>query len=441
MPTKGAKKNRSLPRAKRGGVTIKQVAETTKSPPPERHGLRQLLAGLSVILACLLAIISVYAVFLQQTLLNTERYTANMHEIIKEPAVKQAVSQYATDELFIALKVQERISDLLPEKAKIIAAPATLWLRGFTEQEIQALLETKQFEDIWTKVNKATHEEMVAVLRGEGKNVKVSAEGAAYIDLMPIVRSLALEFTKGTKLHGLVGKIPKGVVGPTLRNGLSKALGVELSDDFGQLVILKPEQLARARQAVYALDMAATWLPFASILFFAMALTLSVDRRRTTMQLGLGLVTAATLGVLVSQIAVKQALLAIADDTVREIATAIVGIELRGLPEILFYIGLAGLIIWVSAFLLGKRLWLIKLDAWIRDRIGYATPKNLAKHPLICWVNEHTNELRVGLIVLALVVLVLIQGWWGVVAFGVVLALGEAKLRYLTDWEPFKHPD
>jgi len=277
------------------------------------------------------------------------------------------------------------------------------------------------------------------VLRGEGKNVKVSAEGAAYIDLMPIVRNLALEFTKGTKIYGLVKKIPEGVVGPTLKNGLSKALGVELPDDFGQLVILKPEQLSRARQAVYALDMAATWLPFASILFFAMALTASVDRRRTTMQLGLGLVAAAALGVLVSQIAVKQALLAIADDTVREIATAIVGIELRGLPEILLNIAIAGLIIWVVSFLLSKRIWLVKLDAWIRGRIGYATPKDLAKHPLIRWVNEHVNELRVALLVLALIILLMVQGWWGVVAFGVVLAVGEAKLRYLTGWEPLTH--
>lgn len=430
-----------MPKAKRVKTDSRPAAEATQSQPPERHGLRRFLAGLSVILACLLAVISVYAVFLQQALLDTERYTANMHEIIKEPAVKQAVSQYATDELFIALKAQERISDLLPEKAKIVAAPATLWLKGFTQQEIQALLETKQFEEIWTKVNKAAHEEMVAVLRGEGKNVKVSAEGTAYIDLMPIIRNLALEFTKGTKIYGLVKKIPEGVVGPTLKTGLSKALGVELPDDFGQLVILKPEQLARARQAVYALDMAATWLPFASIIFFALALTASVDRRRTTMQLGLGLVAAAALGVLVSQIAVKQALLAIADDTVREIATVIVGIELRGLPEILFNIVVVGLAIWVISFLLGKRVWLVKLDTWIRDRIGYATPKDLAKHPLMRWVNKHVNELRVALLVLALIVLLLVQGWWGVIAFGVVLAVGEAKLRYLTGWDPFRNPD
>jgi hypothetical protein len=347
-------------------------------------------------------VISVYAVFLQQKLLDTEQYTADMHEIIKEPSVKRAVSQYATDELFIALKVQERISDLLPDKAKIVAAPATLWLRGFTQQEIEALLETKQFEDIWTKVNKAAHEEMVAVLRGEGKNVKVSAEGAAYIDLMPIVRNLALEFTRGTKIYRLVKKIPEEVVGPTLKTGLSKALGVELPDDFGQLVILKPEQLSQARQAVYALDMAAKWMPFASILFFAMALVVSVDRRRTTMQLGLGLVAAAALAVLASQIAVKQALLVIADDTVREIATAIVGIELRGLPEILLNIAVAGLIVWVVAFLLGKRIWLVELDTWVRARIGYATPKDLAKHPIIRWVNKHINELRVALLVVAI---------------------------------------
>lgn len=35
------------------------------------------------------------------------------------------------------------------------------------------------------------------------------------------------------------------------------------------------------------------------------------------------------------------------------------------------------------------------------------------------------------------VVLLLIGGWWGVATFGALLAIGEAKLRYLAGWEPF----
>lgn len=447
-------------KGKAAGKTKKPVVKETKpaakaaitephrvSPKPapaalvaERHGFRRFFAGTCVIIACVLLILSIYAVFLQQTVLNTERYTANMREIIKEPAVKKAVAEYATEELFTALKVQKRISDVLPEKIRIVAVPATTWLKGFTSQQLEALMGTKQFQDVWVGVNETAHKNVVAVLRGETRQVKVAADGTLYIDFMPIVKDLALKLTENTKLHNLVSKIPEGAVGPALKTALSAALDVKLPNDFGQLRIVKAKQLARARQAVAALDAAATWLPIASILFVGIALGLSVERRKTIMQLGIGITAAAFIGALLSKIIVSQALLSIADDTLRNIMTIIAGIALRGLPAIFLYTGLAGAFIWVVAFLLGQRIWYARFDAWIRSKIGYATPEDLAKHPLMRWVNKYVDTLRLALAFIALVVLLWMNSWWGVAAFGAILAIGEAKLRYLTGWYLFSKP-
>jgi hypothetical protein len=417
-----------------------KTAVTKPAPAAERHGWRRFLAGSFVMIACVLLILSIYAVFLQQTILDTETYTTNMREIIKEPAVKKAVAGYATDELFTALEVQKRISDVLPEKIRIAAVPATTWLKGFTSQQIEALMGTKQFQDIWASANETAHKNIVAVLRGETQQVKVSDDGTLYIDFMPIVKDLALRLTENTKLHNLVSKIPAGAVGPALKAGLSTALGVDLPADFGQLKIIQAKQLARARQFVAALDAAASWLPIASIAFIGMALGISVDRRRTVMHLGAGVAAAAVIGALLSQIAVEQALLSIADDTVRSLVTTIAEIELRGLPSLFLYAGLAGAVVFLIAFLVGQGATYAKFDAWIRSIIGYATEEDLARHPVMSWINKYVDTLRMVVVFLAFVALLLIKGWWGVAMFGVILAIGEAKLRYLTGWYPFSKP-
>ncbi len=439
MAEKKAAKKKTEKRAPKNSNAA-SVSKQTAPPAKERQGFRRFLAGTCVVITCVLAILSIYAVFLQQNILSTERYVAGMREIIRDPTVKKAVSEYATDELFTALKVQERISEVLPEKIRIAAVPATNWLKGFAAQQVEALLETKQFQDVWVSVNETAHQNIVAVLRGETRQVKLTKDGTVYIDFMPIVKDLALRLTEDTQLHGLVSKIPEESVGPALKTAMAAALGVKLPDDFGQLKIMKAKQLAKARQIVAALDAAATWLPVASLLFLGLALSISVDRRRTAMEIGAGVAAAAAIAALLTQTLINQALLSITDDMVRNIITTIVRVETRGLPDLLLYAGLIGVTVWIAAFLAGKRIWYEKADAWLRSKIGYATPEDLAKHPLMRWVNDNINMLRLVLIFLAIIVLLLINGWWGVAAFGAILGIGEAKLRYLTGWYPFSKP-
>lgn len=407
------------------------------APTPRRHYFRQFLAGLLVILACVSFVLSVYSVFLQRALLDTDVYAANMAEIIKEPVVKKAVSKYATDELFTALDVKRRISEFLPEKIRFVGPAASNYLQGFAEQEIEVLLGQKQFQDIWVKVNRSTHKTAVSVLRGEPGNITLTDDGSVYVDILPIVKDLALQFTEGTRLHDLVAKIPDGANGADLRIDLGKALSISLPKDFGRVKVVQSEELVQARQAVAYLEMAAKWLPWATLGFIVGAMGVSAGRRKTAMELGAGIAAAAVIGTLAVQLAVRQGLLQVADDTLRQVMTVILEIELRGLPDIFIYAGVAGVVVWFAAFMAGKKAWFVDLDKWWRGRVGYATPEDLQKHPIVKWINEHVNDIRKWLLFLSIVVLLIIGGWWGVAAFGAILAVGEAKLRYLTGWKPF----
>jgi hypothetical protein len=430
-------KETAKPKAKPKAAVAAAPVETTAAPTPRRHYFRQFLAGLCVLLACVSLVLSVYSVFLQRAILNTDVYTANMTEIIKEPVVKKAVSKVATEELFTALDVQKRIVDFLPAKVKFAGGPASAWLQGFAQQEIEVLLGQKQFQDIWVTVNRSTHKTIVSVLRGEPGNITLADDGSVYVDILPIVKDLALQFTEGTKIHDYVAKIPAGANGAELRVDLGKALSISLPKDFGRVKVVQAAELIQARRAVAVLEAAAAWLPWATIGFMAGAIVISAGRRKTIMELALGIAAAAVIGGLAVQVAVKQGLLMVADDTIRQLISVIVNIEVRGLPQIFWNIAEAGAIVWIIAFIAGQKKWFVSLDNWVRGYVGYATPEDLEKHPLIKWINVNINALRRWLLFISIVVLLIIGGWWGVAIFGALLLIGEAKLRYLTGWKPF----
>jgi hypothetical protein len=432
-------------RAKTAGAASNKSVSVVPAVNPEaaqmrtsRHLFRRFTAGLLVILSCVLFVGSVYSLYIENTLLDSKVYSDNMREVIKEPVVKKAVSTYAAEELFSALKVQERITAVLPARVKFIGGPASIWLQGMTQQQVEALLGKKQFQDIWVNVNRSTHKTAVSVLRGEPGNITLTDDGSVYVDILPIVKDLALQFTEGTKLNELVSKIPDGADGGALKIDLSKALSVTLPKDFGRIKVVQSEELIQARQAVAWIDMAAKWLPWATLGFFLGALLVSVERRRTLVQIGAGVAIASMLGYLIVEVAVDQALLSIADDMTRQLLSVVTGILLKDLPPIFFAATYAGIVLAALAFIAGQKAVFMRADKWIRSYTGYGTMAELDKHPIIKWISEYTDVVRVAAIFAAFVALLAIGGWWGIGVFAVTLIVVELVLRYLTGWNPFK---
>ena len=69
---------------------------------------------------------------------------------------------------------------------------------------------------------------------------------------------------------------------------LSQALGVPLPASFGEITLVRSSDLAAVRQGVKAFDGLTLILPLVTIALIALALALSVNRRRTVLQLAVG---------------------------------------------------------------------------------------------------------------------------------------------------------
>jgi hypothetical protein len=406
--------------------------------PPNRHLARRILAGLCVFLTCVLFLVSVFSLFIERELLDSDAYSAKMKEVIEQPVVQKAVSVYATDELFTALKIQKRVTDFLPEKLKFVGAPATSAVQGFAAGQVERLLGQDQFQDIWVTVNKSTHETVVSVLRGEPGHVTLSEDGSVYVDILPIVKDLALQFTEGTAIHKYVAKIPDNLESSALRVNLSKALKVTLPEDFGVVKVVKSEQLIKARRIVLAIDTASIWAPWAALGFFFGAVAVSANRRKTFMHLGEWIAATAMIGLGALQLAINYGLSGIADDSLKQLYTVVVNVLTYGLPEIFYAAAIAGIFLWIIAFLAGQKEWFIAMADGIRALFGRVSAEDLAKNPAILWIKDHTE----GLCITGFFAGTFVLLWWGnrlaVAIVGAVLIAGEAKLLFLTGWTPFK---
>jgi hypothetical protein len=71
-------------------------------------------------------------------------------------------------------------------------------------------------------------------------------------------------------------------------NKLSAALGVPLPSNFGEITLVRSSDLATVRQAVKDFDGLTLILPLVTIALIALSLWLSVNRRRTLLQLAVG---------------------------------------------------------------------------------------------------------------------------------------------------------
>ena len=120
-----------------------------------------------VALSCLLVLLSTTEVWAHRTLLNTPTFVGTVAPVFEDPAVASAVAARATDALFTELNLQARLRDALPPRASIAAVPVTNATKGYVAGQLTSVLTSAQFQAVWTAALTFTHQQLVAVLRGQ----------------------------------------------------------------------------------------------------------------------------------------------------------------------------------------------------------------------------------------------------------------------------------
>jgi hypothetical protein len=378
-----------------------------------RHTVRAIAAVVLIVLGCVLAPLSVVAVWSSNEISNTDRYVSNMAPLINDPAIQRALTDRLTTEITNRLDVQgltqqaataltdrglTRVGNLLNS----FAAPLSSAVNGYIHTAVAKIVASPQIATLWTQLNRTAHAALVKVFSGQssGGAVTVSNTGEVTIDLGPFIKTIQTDLDKR---FPIIDNIPP--VHPTF-------------------VLFRAENLSKA-QALYRLINTLKWvLPVLTVLFLGLGVYLARRHRRALI--------AASLGVAVSMLVLAIGLQigrgiylnsvppsALPPDAAAALFDTVIRYIRYGL-RILFVLGL---IVAIVAFFTGPA------GAAVKTRRAFGAGMNklrrgtavtgLRTGPVGEWTYAHRMAVRISAIILASIIFV----FWPSVVSAIVLAI------------------
>jgi hypothetical protein len=230
--------------------------------------MRRRLPTVLVVIASFLAVLTIFALWANRQLLNTDNWVDTSSEILEDDDVKEQLSIFLVDQLYANVDVQARIEQALPPRADALAAPAASGLKGVLENAVDEILGRPRAQDAWESINRATHATFLRVVEDEG-DVVSTGDGDVVLDL-----NAFLEQTQ--ERAGIGGRVEE-----------------RIPDDAGQLKIMDSDELEFAQDVVGSMKAIALVLVILTFGLYALAIYLARDRRRqVTRAAGIGLIIA-----------------------------------------------------------------------------------------------------------------------------------------------------
>ncbi len=300
-----------------------------------------------IVLACILAFVSVIAVWTRALVLNTDSYVRAVGPLIEKPALRDELSVRIVDQLYAHVDVTALLQDALPKRGAVLAPTLAQGIHDTSIKLASAALATQAVRQVWVKANRVAHEQIVHVLEGKG-NVVSTAQGEVAVELRPLAQKVQAALDA---------------------NGVHLFDSVPASELNRRFVLFRSADLTRAQQATRALDALGTWLPIITVVTFAGAIAVSEHRRKALGYCALAL--AATMVVLTIGIAIGRSFYL--DHVGAEISRAAAAVPFDGLVHslrfwvrVLFGLSIA---IWFATWVAGSRE-MIAREREVRDAIS-----------------------------------------------------------------------
>ena len=248
------------------------MSETSTTQTKAGGRGRGFAAWTILVVAALLLPIALTAFWAQRTLIDTERYIATVAPLAKDPTIQQAVGDKVSSVLITQLDAGNRLQNVLPEQLAPLAPLVAGGVNNFVEQQVDQVLASPQFEDVWVGINRQLQSALIKALSGNPDGA-VTIEGDQVIldtgDLIELVKQRLVD------------------------RGLSWAANIPVPPLVDrQVVILTSPQLATARTAYAIGQPVAQWLIWFVILLFIVAVAISTRRARMIIAVGVSFVLA-----------------------------------------------------------------------------------------------------------------------------------------------------
>jgi hypothetical protein len=395
-----------------------EVAGLRGRPPRARRrrfSWRTPLAALLIIAGCVLAPVSVLAVWTANQVSDTSRYVANVAPLIKDPAIQHALTDKLTNEIVTRIDIKgvtdqaatelsqrgfTRIGALLPS----LSGPLASGVQGFVHSGIHKIITGPRMAAAWTQVNRVAHQALVAVLsgRGGGNGAVGVSNGQVTLDLAPL-EAVAKQDLAARGLT-VVNKIPT---------------------THATFALFPSKHLSKAQGGYRLINDLKIVLPIVTFVLLGLGVLAARGHRRALIGAGLGF--AASMLVLGAGLAIARAIYlnSVPASASADAAAAAFDILVRFIRTALRTLLVAGLIVAVGAFFTGPSAAAVRTRSAFSSVLGSlrrsGESAGLSTGPVGRWTYAHRHALRVTAVALAALIFV----FWGrpTAAVGIVLAV------------------
>lgn len=389
-----------LEQLRRRVAELETELEATRLPGPEQTTpvpagtrWRSIAAAILITLSCLLAPLSVTAVWASNQVSNTDRYVETVAPLAKDPAIQSAIAATVTQEVFKYVDVETITSDALnalsqqglPPRAaaglQALKVPIVNGIQNFTRTEVSKIVASPQFATVWEQANRAAHTQLVNLLSGNQGGALTTQNGAVTLNLAPIVAQVKQRL---------------------VADGYSVANNIPTVNR--SFVLVRSDAVTKAQRVYRLLDALGSWLPVIALLMFALGVYVARDHRRALL---LG-----SLGVVVSMLALGVALAvarplyldAVPTDVLpREAAGNVFDTLVRFLRNGLRTTAVLGLVVALGAFFTGPSVTAVRTRSTLAKGIGSvrggAESAGLRTGPVGTWTFAHKRFLRLAVVI------------------------------------------
>lgn len=404
------------------------VARTERHGTHDRHRIRSTASAVLIILAIVLAPLSVVSVWASNQISDTDRYVATMAPIAEDPGVQAAITDEVTTAIMEKLQVQEVTEQLLttlasgdrvpPSVAALapgLAVPLTSGIESFTHDQVAKFVASPEFQVVWNEVNRTAHEQVVALLSGDQSGA-LSAQGDQItLNLAPIIE-----------------KVKQRLVD----QGFTIAQNLPAIDR--SFVLVESSSISDMQLAYRVLNTLGVWLPILALVLLAAGIALAGDRRRALLRGSFGIVASVVVvGALLTLVRVLYVESTPAGILTPETAGNVFDELVRFLRSGLRYVGVLFLVLGLAAFVTGPSSGAVRTRHTLAGGIG-AARRSAARAGFRTggfgtWLHAHRRLLVTGVLVLAGV---LLMSWtrptgWTVVGITIAVLVVLAVLEFL----------
>lgn len=255
----------------------------TRARSPRAHpGGWMLTSAVLLVLACLLAPVSVIAVWANTQLLDTDRYVQTMAPLAEDPVIQEAVAAKATSTVLQSVDIgtvsQELLKSLtnrrntpprLSDALRALAEPMTNGVDNFVRTQVEAILAGDEFPRVWAVMNRAAHEQVLRLLADDRRGAVKTQDNTITLNLAPIIALVKQELVK---------------------DGFTLADKIQIPHVERSFVLVQSDAVPTAQRAYRVLNTLGPWLPFVVLGLFSVGVLAATDRRRALLRGALGVV-------------------------------------------------------------------------------------------------------------------------------------------------------